>query len=350
MTGELWWTRMINAVRFLDDITDSLISGKSVALNFLNEIPWADDMTEMLWQKLEKTSDYTFDIHDVASVKKPGDYLFRKYFSKQEQSKFWEPTHRTYERFMAANTNTPLNHRYVCAKNITSLNASDWMKSVSEYLEYCNDEKEHGKFILITEKANIRSSEYIDCYNYEDYVTDYDCLMLCLTKISSLKCSSVQKQYISEVASNIANNNVEIAGKLVSFETELIKNPISVTKNILDDEMGLEKKPEIETNVNKAVWQAQVKIIFPKLEDFRRNTIQKYRNRIKKYFPFKSSTGERIDNPDELEIGQLYKIFKDNNIAEYSELKLLGNMRDARNNLAHCKPISYSKLTELKFL
>lgn len=345
MTGKLWWSRMINAVRFLDDIVDSLISGKSVALNFPDDIPWADIMAETLWQKLEKISDsHTFDIHDVKSVKSPGEYIFQKYFSEQERNKFWPPTHRTHERFMAMNNNTPLNHRYICAMNISSLNASQWMKSVSEYLENCSSESEHGRFILITEKSNIRSSEYIECYNYEDYVTDYDCLMLCMTKISSLKCSSMEKQYISEVASNIANNNVEIAGKLISYETKLIKNPGEIAKKVFED-TGV-----TGSDINKAVWSAQLKIIFPKIEDFRRNIIQKYQNKIKKYLPVTSSIGESINTPDELEIGQLYKLFKDYNISDQNELKFLGNMRNARNNLAHCKPVQYDKLIELKIL
>ena len=55
MTGELWWCRLVNSARFLDDLKDTLSDDRSVLLLFDTEIPWQDIMIETLEQKLACT-------------------------------------------------------------------------------------------------------------------------------------------------------------------------------------------------------------------------------------------------------------------------------------------------------
>ena len=57
MTGELWWRRLVNSARFLDDLKDTLADDKSVLLLFDTDIPWLDIMTETLEQKLADAND-----------------------------------------------------------------------------------------------------------------------------------------------------------------------------------------------------------------------------------------------------------------------------------------------------
>ena len=45
MTGELWWRRLVNSARFLDDLKDTLADDKSVLLLFDTDIPGLDIMT-----------------------------------------------------------------------------------------------------------------------------------------------------------------------------------------------------------------------------------------------------------------------------------------------------------------
>ena len=44
MTGGIFWNRVSNASRFLDDAIDELLCGRSVILNFEDDIPWKDVM------------------------------------------------------------------------------------------------------------------------------------------------------------------------------------------------------------------------------------------------------------------------------------------------------------------
>jgi hypothetical protein len=346
-TGELWWGRLVNSVRFLDDVKDALFDGKSVIMNFSDNIPYYDDMTEALEQKLSFITDTrSIEYIDVSSIsQEAGEYLFNKYFVESERKKYWIT--QSYEQFMAENDNTILNHRILCISGINSANASKWIRTVTEYLEHRNSE-ERCMFVLFVQQTKTDGSKLISNIRYSDYVTDYDCLMLCLTLLSSEKYSSIQKQYISEIASNISNNTIEIAGLLAKAGITLAINPLGTTSRIMR-ENGI-KIDNLADVVKTAVWKAQIKLVFPCLEDFRHDFIKKYGERVQKCLPITSSTGEYIDKVSDLEIGQLFFICNQNKMFESPQLSKLSKMRDARNLLAHGENISFDRLQQLKLI
>lgn len=343
--NELWWSRLVNSVRFLDDIKDNLINGKSVIMNFSDEIPWFDEMACFLEQKLSFMTDTkSFIIEDVSSVKKaPGEYLFERFCSESERKNYWPD--KSYECFLATNDNIILNHRIVCITGLSSSNANQWIKCVNEYLENCNSD-ERAVFILVVQRSKTNESKFISNICYSDYVTDYDCLMLCLTVLSTEKGSVAQKQYAAEIASNIARNNVEIAGLLASGGISLAEDPFGTASEILRDNNI--RISNLEENVKTAVWQSQIKLVFPKLEDFRREIAQKYKSNIQKYLPITSSSGERVDRAIDVEIGPLFVICNKSKILSKSEFDMLSKMRDARNALAHTDVIEFKKLKDLQ--
>ncbi len=352
MIGRLWWDRLVNSVRFIEDTQDLLSEGKSVILNFDNEIPWQDELTDILGQRLaEMTDSKSSEIYDVSGVKQPGLYLFEHFCSESERKKYWPTKHLSHERFLASSRETPLCNRFVFITGIDADNSEAWVESVSEYMENVDPETEHGIFILLVKNKLVKQSKWLEYLKYEDYVSDYDCMMLCLTLISELSCSRTEKMYLCETASNIAHNNVEHAGMLVSEELELIKKPLITTEKVYQ-ENGI-TITDLEETVNVAVWEAQLKLVFPKLENFRAELIRKHESKIKKYLPIKSSNGENITKASDLETGQLYYICKENKadkIIDYNEYEMLKKMRDARNLLAHRETLNYNQLKELEII
>lgn len=349
MTGELWWRRLVNSARFLDDIKYKLTDDQSVLLLFDADIPWPDIMTETLEQKLADSNDSrTFDVLDVSNINSPGAYIMERYCSKEERKKYWPTTHGSPEKFLAQNDVTPINKRYVCLTGIKPDDAPKWTASVAEYLENCDDAHNHGVFIIIAKSANNTSSKHMTIFRYSDYVTDYDCMMLCLTLVSDLQCSRVEKMYLCEVASNIAHNDVEFAALLALKKTSLIQSPYETAKNVFEEnELNIN---DLSEQVRKAVWEAQIKLIFPKIENFRAELIKKYEKTILDYLPIKSSNNDIVDKASDLEIGQLYFICKDNrfkNTIGLAAYDLLKKMRNARNTLAHLDTLSYKELIEI---
>lgn len=353
MTGELWWCRLVNSARFLDDLKDTLSDDRSVLLLFDTEIPWQDIMIETLEQKLANVNDNrTFDVLDVSKeTSSPGTYLMEHYCSKDEKNKYWPTTHSSPEKFLAQNKVTSLNKCYVCLTGINAENASKWVASVAEYLESCKNTHEHGVFIIILESMNMPVPKYLTSFRYDDYVTDYDCMMLCLTLVSDLKCSRAEKMYLCETASNIANNNVELAAILISRRIDLIQNPYEVSSEVFEENKV--KVTNLKERVRTAVWEAQIKLVFPKIENFRANLIKKYEKKISHYLPIKNSNNDVIDKASDLEIGQLFFICKANHsqkVIDLSEYEMLNKMRNVRNILAHWDVLSYDQLTGINVL
>ncbi len=110
------------------------------------------------------------------------------------------------------------------------------------------------------------------------------------------------------------------------------------------------KMTSLRERVEAAVWEAQIKFVFPKLEKFRRSLIEKYEGRLNRCLPITSSNGEKVDNVDDLEIGQLYHICRNNRFIETSEFKMLEKMREARNILAHWRCLGYQELLDMNIL
>lgn len=352
--GEMWWKRMVNSVRFLEDVQYFIDSGKSVILNFPYAVPFLDVMADEISMRVSQ-NDKNFEVHDVGEpikldgetterIANSGEYILHKFCPKSIRVRYLPTVHISRERYVASCKDTPLHTLVVCAVGIDPHNAQSWIKSVNEYTENCTTE-EHGIFILVTHDANVRSSGCVECLQFSDYITDYDCMMLCLTMISSLPYSRIQKLYLSEVASNIANNNVENAGLLVSAEADLIREPIETTKKIFEENNI--KCTRLEEQVNDGVWEAQIRLVFPRIEDYRSKIVKKYETKIQKYLPITNSINERIDKANDVEIAQLYTLCSSKGIADRSECKLLEKMRKARNDLAHHNPLTFKQIMDL---
>lgn len=352
MMDKIWWNRLVNSVRFLEDIQDVLLRNESVQLVFKYDIPWKETMLDVLEQRLsDKIDSKSFDVLDVSGVKSPGEYLMEKYCSPDEMKEYWPTMHGSPELFLAQNQDIALNKRFVCITGINSGNSDKWISSVNEYISHCDGGEDHGVFILVIEKYTALSSEYLKLFMYDDYVSDYECMMLCLTVISSLPCSREEKMYVCEIASNIAGNHVEYAGLLAMKGLDLIKEPLTAVQEVCKTNDIKCDNPN--DRVKRAVWEAQIKLVFPRIENFRTEIIRKYEKKLQCYLPIQSFHNDVIEKPSDLEIGHLFYICKEHRadkITDLSEYEMLRNMKDARNTLAHWEAISYDQLKALNIL
>lgn len=345
MIGFKWWKNMVNAARYLEDAEEIIEEGKSVVLSFQKSIPWLSVMIDELIRLISENFDArSLTVIDTSEVDtSAGEYLFENFCKKETRNTYWEPVHINHIRFLASCETTTLNSCFICVTGINSENIDEWEQAVKEYHENCNLD-EHCAFILVVQGDYTSSSKYVECLNFSEYTTDYDCMLLCLNLALELRCSRLKKMYLAEVASNIADNNVEIAGLLVSEGEKLIREPFKTTKEVF--ERNCIKYTLLRERVSSGVWEAQIKLIFPRLEDFRVEIVQKYKATLKKQLPITNSIGETIREPNDLEIGQLYAL-RNKISARADDRQLIEKMRGARNDIAHHKPVSFDKIREL---
>lgn len=346
-TGKMWWKTMINPHRFINDISESVLDDKSVIVNLPDNLPWEQEFMDELAENLEQSTK-TIRNSDVSSVGNAGEFLLGKFCSKQQKDEYWAPR-QTPEEFLATNPVLTLNHQIVILDGISDKNAAMWEKSVSRYMSSCDEQKEHGVFVLLS-KANkpIKSlNPGLQSFSCSEYVNGYDNLMLCLTIVSDLKISDWKKQYIAEAANLISGGNCELAGTLAEKGEQLIMSDFPDISELLKGKSN-ESFSELFEKFKAAMWEAQIKIVFPIVERFRKKFIRKYDNSIKHYLKINNKIeGKIIKSPDELEIGHIYHMCGEHKFAEKVDFDMVCKMRDARNSISHWNPISYKELKEI---
>ena len=346
MTGEIFWKRVPNAVRFLSDAVDELLAGESVLLQFPVEAPWKDLMTDVLAENLSPfLNTRSIDRYSATEADSPGEFLLHRYFSERERQNYW-PAHGSVEAFMAKNRNSPMHHRIIFVTDIPEAQVSAWIASVSEYLEHAGDPDDAALFVLMTARTAFGGSDAVTMLDYSEYISDYDCLMLCMNLLSDQRCSDMEKKYISELSVRLADNRIEFAGQLAEYGCDLLRTPIGVVRTVMSELTDGEAAELTE----QSLWEAQIRIVYPELEHFRRSMVRKYQSKLQSFLPMTDALGERITDPGDLELGQIFYICRNAHFADKRDFDRLCSMRSARNLLAHGNAIPYDELKKLGVL
>ncbi|MBR6872962.1 MAG: hypothetical protein IKN17_05595 [Ruminococcus sp.] len=342
--GELWWTQITNSRNLVCDITNMLILGRSVMVCFPDDIPWKEVFQETLENSLQ-SDNRTFDIHNVTRSDEPGQYLFKRYISPNVRNNMRYD--QSYENFLAQEKTTVLKTSYVCVEGLsTEKCTAAWTESVNRYLGEFGEDDEHGIFLLLCKGAAPRSAGELTVIDYRDYISDYDCLMLCLTVVSGLRCCAEEKQYIAEFANALSRGSCELAGVLAEKGRALIETPEDTVREVCE-ENGL-SFAELSDRIAPALWESQTKLVFPTVERFRKYFSDEYRVSLLGCLPFRDhSSGERINNVNGLEIGHLHFLSKQRGIGSEADRKMLDLMRKARNDSAHWDIVSLDDFREI---
>ncbi len=341
-TEDIWWKRLSNPVNLIENIADSILENKSVAVICRDGIPWKTSFLDAVMEDISQCSaGMRNSTHDIRENINPGDFLMKKYCSKQEQSRY-VPS-ETKARFLSKSKFSTINKSRVFV--FLDGQANEWVNFIDEYSSYFGEDDEHGLFVLLTSDGNIKSSEHIDCYDYDKMVSQFDTLLLCMTVLSEQNYGILEKQYISETAVSIADGNVMLAGKLAECGINLVIKPYETVDFVLStDNFPMEMN---EQKLKASVWKAQIKVLFPLLEQFRYDFISEHYREISDSLYGASNEDYKNKNVYDLEIIDLYHICKKRRIVSDTEFKCLGSFREARNILAHWELVPYKSVMDL---
>lgn len=169
---------------------------------------------------------------------------------------------------------------------------------------------------------------------------------------SSIKKSAISKEYLVELVSNIAGRDMELAAQCIRKYREFLNEPYVILQRIT--EQGCRSNGESfenqfrEEEVKKQIWKAQIKIIFPLIEEFRGHFVNKYKEQIERQLPIPYAYGEEFTEVDEVEVGTLYFMACNEKLhissEDYYKLKMF---REARNHLAHLCILSDQEMEDI---
>lgn len=326
---EIWWKNLTNPSSFTENIICSILDGKSSAVIYKDDIPWKEDFIQNILFEVERESpNMKTNIHRISEYVEPDEYIMQKYCNREERSLYWGPRDHSKAKFLSKSSKSTLNKSNVIIDITNADNTDEWIGFAEEYNSYFSEEEEHGVFLLLMQDTEFSGTDNIRCFDYSRYIHDFDIFMLCMTILSSQNCSIQKKQYISEIAVSLAGDNVVVAGELAEYKGSLPVNVSRIAEKVFK-ENGL-SCDDIAVQIKTALWKAQVKILFPIIEQFRSKFIEMNYDKLRKY----KLDSYKANNVFELEVGQLYHLCYTQGIFK-KELNFLEKVRNARNSLAH---------------
>lgn len=338
---QVWWTQVTNARRFIHSVSKFINSGKSLILTLPENVPWYDVLIEEIQMEVEKeTSQKAFDIF-TSPEQNIGKFMLAKYCKWEKQMQY-RPS-RTYARFLAESDDIVLNDRYVWVKNIPVSVYSEWVTFVEDYNQNLSQNHGHAVFILEFQEDDIKhiSTKGILNLSYSREVTALDAYIFCFLLISETRYEDSLKPYLAELVFRVCGTDVELCARCLSNSERFLRRPFSTFKKIVQESVRSNGRPfgqmPDEEVINKRIWEAQIKIIFPLIEQYREDLVKKFYSDIQAHLPVENGNGEMIDEASELEIGTLWYMAANYKFMSTQEYERLGHFRQARNDLAHLR-------------
>lgn len=354
---DVWWKRLSDPMHLIDDVVSILLDNRSVVVVFDDSFPWKESFQDTLAQEIEMyQSEMRIKYHTVSAEQDPGTFLLQKYCSSELQRVYWPTDSKA--KFLAEHPQSTLHKSYVFVDLEGS--SDQWLRFIKEYVSFRKADDTHGLFVLLTndrkyldaqknaEEGTVTTDAPIRFLDYTAYVHDYDTYLLCMTLLSQTGLSMQQQQYLAEIAVVLSGGSVMLAGALADRGEELaIKTAMTLRETA--EETGISVNSDAAA-VRQALWQAQLKVVFPLLEQFRCDLLKAYRSEINYRFNAAPAGVYDCETPDELEIGQLKFLFKNTRILSMEDYNSLEVARNARNCLAHLNYLPYTDMKALLHL
>ncbi len=345
----VWWNQITNAANLIRDIRNHLLEEKSLVLYVPFDIPWKNRFDEIVMEKVaRRESTRSFDVME-APEENPGAFMLERYCD--EDGRFEYRSNKTYAQFLAERTESDLNSHIVWVKNIPQHLMDEWIAFVSDYNTHLPPDAIPAVFLLETDApVSVKARKGIEVISFDKAVSPFDAYTFCMLAISTYRFKDRIKPYFAELVSDIGGIDVEFCAACIQYGAQFLENPAQVIQTVTDCHCRSTGKPfrypSDPAEIDRLIWKAQIKTVFPVIEDYRMRFIAVYRSAIQDALPITNSYGETVETPEETDIGVLYHLFKTGRFPTVSDRdkNRLSQVHKARNDLAHCKTLSFDEV------
>ena len=344
--GSIWWGQVINAKQIIDNITDNICAGENVVLTLPAYIPWQDFFYNSIDSRLrQEFADKTIEIHDQGQVQgEVGKYMLKEFCRPEVQSRY--RGFQSYAAFMAQTLETDLHDRIIWVKQVQGEQLQEWLDFVSDYTEAvhkCDEYRSPARFILEGPAVTELQQEWknIVRVSFDEQITDYDRYSFCTMLATEVDCKDFLQQYLSDVVSLVCGVDIELCAACVAHWESFLQNPEMALRSICQEERRSDgsafELEQILPYLNKKLWEAQVRNVFPAIEKYRIAFLEGHREYLE-VLP---------EQEEDLEIGRLaYYAGTGQLYLKNEEATELNNYKAARNTLAHLGTLGYKKVKE----
>lgn len=348
---QVWWNKVTNAVRFTENISESINSGYSVILQLPEYVPWYAAMKEIVKTTVTCDNSTRAFNETVDQGTEPGEYLISKY-CKQEVRAHYRPSFG-YSGFLAKTEDITLNQSILWVRGADTNQVRKWHSFITDYNKALGKKKMGGLFVIeAMDVSSIRETKGVKIISYDAYIENYDNYVFNMLAAAELKESKLFKQYLSETVSGMFPDDVEFASHCISKGRGFLENPIQNIEEIIDERKRSDgsffELKYTEKELQESLWEAQIKILFPLIEKHRSAIITKYKKQIEPLLPIKAAYGEEFTEVSEVELGTIAFLVTTGEInVDQHDRHKIHLLRDVRNTLAHIGVVSQKEVDEL---
>ena len=340
MAGNSWWTEVSGPSRFIEATTQSALAQKSAILSVPGELPFEDEFFVRLTEQLQAG----FSGHQVALLQgitgSPAQYFLNKCCKPEVRASFRPKPNFTAADFLASTKSATLHGACYIVDPGDASEITEWIDFISSYTKAVKTGMTPAVFILLSRSKRPKAIKGMKAIDYADYTTHFDTYAYCAIKASDVKEPEVIKTYLAELAASVSGGNAEEAEKAIYVYREFLSDPALFAARYFGSER--------QETVRSLIWEAQLKCIFPYLERYRCDFVERHAKDIEPHLPLSNPVGDDFEKAGDVELGALLFMAASGMVQipteEYMELKRFAH---ARNDLAHLETLSYETLRGL---
>lgn len=369
---EFWWSSITGPRNLCNAVARALHNKSSVCLFVPDDLPWRYEMRACIetgmhqFPEMESFCVEFIDVEDeCADITDVGRYLLERY---------------ALPAVAAGYRGRETMQKYMLDKQVLA-NRVFWIKGMNPgqerlWLQFCRDysaiNDSDGRFVLEarwSDKENERRN--LTVIRYDDNVRPYDLTLfnsIYLTREKEAN-SPIWQQYTATMCTLLCSTDAETSQTLLERCDFTSEEPIAGLQAIVDDGMYPRRgesnsqhilnliRQENTAVIDNQIWKAQLQVLFPLIEIERVSFVEKYRERLQeaiseKYYDYRYGYsqlvyqfGDKIDSPDDVELGTIYRMTKLKRAADESQYLLyipeeqsrsrIELLHRVRNSLAH---------------
>ena len=349
---KMWWNYITKAHKFLEDVVNIVVEGNSLILCLPENVPWYYTLVDLISEKLQMENPK----NSVEQIQCPleeevGLFLLNKYCRKEKRAMYRYGM--TYASFLGKSEDIVLNDRYVWVTDIPKHKYDEWLQFIVEYNKNVTT-KTPAIFILETKDESFahKAKKGIKKILYHQNISAYDKFAFCTLTTAERNCKEYMRPYLAELVATICSEDIELCAECVGEGAKFLENPMGVIQTIVQTKYRSNGEAysfvKDKAQVEKLIWEVQLKYAFPRVEEYRNYFTTRYANAIQTALPIRNSYGEDVNNPQDVEIGMLFYMAKNKDITvDLKEYTKLFMYKEARNKLAHLNILELSVMEEI---
>ena len=318
----VWWNRVPAAEQKVRQARNALLDGKSIQVS--PQMVWLDDFIDLLIEKVKnKESGISYNRIDCSAIEKPEmllDSLVREFRLEHNYD-------GSLRSLLPALEDSP-----GLIWHLRNLSPS----CISQAFQLAKDARacSKRKICLLIEGESSTNSNAVESIVLAPSHLDIQYFIWTLLLEGK---KEVPVEYASVCASELCNGDPHYCVEFYEDIDHALVSPGDVCYWMEEQEL------------EHAMFIAQVKCIEPKIEMGRLNLVELLKERLELLLPFEDEFRNKLTRPYEVELRHLWHIKNTTNTLDLSadEARILSLLYNARNSLAHLKPLSNNTVNDI---